>query len=80
MVNIYLIVVNKYMFLLLVFLMVLCIAVKYVRHYFHRGGPKSWLQARFKSVIEYRKILGQTPISPATRVNKMNKETAVACL
>jgi hypothetical protein len=34
----------------------------------------------FKSVIEYRKILGQTPISPATQVNKMNKETAVACL
>jgi hypothetical protein len=34
----------------------------------------------FKSVIEYRKILAQTPISPATWVNKMNKETAVACL
>jgi hypothetical protein len=34
----------------------------------------------FKSVIEYRKILGQTPISPATQVNQMNKETAVACL
>jgi hypothetical protein len=27
----------------------------------------------FKSVIEYRKILGQTPISPATQVNQMNK-------
>ena len=34
----------------------------------------------FKSVIEYRKILGQTPISLATQVNKMTKETAVACL
>ena len=34
----------------------------------------------FKSVIEYRKILGQTPISPATQVNQMNKETAIACL
>ena len=34
----------------------------------------------FKSVIEYRKGLGQTPISPATQVNQMNKETAVACL
>jgi hypothetical protein len=34
----------------------------------------------FKSVIEYRKILWKTPISPATRVYKMNKETAVACL
>jgi hypothetical protein len=36
----------------------------------------------FKSVIEYRRSLGQTPISPATQmqVNKMNKETAVACL
>ena len=34
----------------------------------------------FKSVIEYRKILGQTPIFPATQVNQMNKETALACL
>jgi hypothetical protein len=34
----------------------------------------------FKSVIEYRKILGQTPISLAMQVNQMNKETAVACL
>jgi hypothetical protein len=34
----------------------------------------------FKSVIEYRKILGQTPISPAMQVNQMNKETTVACL
>jgi len=34
----------------------------------------------FKSVIEYRKILGQTPISPTMQVNQMNKETAVACL
>jgi hypothetical protein len=34
----------------------------------------------FKSVIEYRKILGQTPISRATKVNKMNKETTLACL
>ena len=34
----------------------------------------------FKSVIEYRKILVQTPISWATQVNQMNKETAVACL
>jgi hypothetical protein len=30
----------------------------------------------FKSVIEYRKSLGQTPISPATQVNQMNKETS----
>jgi len=30
----------------------------------------------FKSVIEYRKSLGQTPISPMTQmqVNKMNKD------
>ena len=30
----------------------------------------------FKSIIEYRKILGQTPISPMTQkqVNKMNKD------
>jgi len=30
----------------------------------------------FKSVIEYRKILGKTPISPMTQmhVNKMNKD------
>ena len=30
----------------------------------------------FKSVIEYQKILGQTPISPMTQmqVNKMNKD------
>ena len=34
----------------------------------------------FKSVIEYRKSLGQTPISPAMQVNQMNKETTVACL
>jgi hypothetical protein len=34
----------------------------------------------FKSVIEYRKILGQTPISPTMQVNRMNKETEVACL
>jgi hypothetical protein len=34
----------------------------------------------FKSVIEYRRSLGKTPISPTTQVNKMNKETAVACL
>ena len=34
----------------------------------------------FKSVIEYRKIFDQTPISPATQVNKMNKEITVACL
>jgi hypothetical protein len=34
----------------------------------------------FKSVIEYRKNLGQTPISPAMQVNQMNKETIVACL
>ena len=34
----------------------------------------------FKSVIEYRKSLGQTPISRATQVNQMNKETAIACL
>jgi hypothetical protein len=47
MINIYLIVANKYMFLLLVFLMVLCNAVKYVRHCFHQGGPKAWLQAQF---------------------------------
>ena len=31
----------------------------------------------FKSVIEYRKSLGQTPISPMTQmqVNKINKDT-----
>jgi hypothetical protein len=34
----------------------------------------------FKSVIEYRKILGQTPISPAMQVNQMNKETTIVCL
>jgi hypothetical protein len=34
----------------------------------------------FKSVIEYRKRLGQTPISPSTQVNQLNKEIAVACL
>ena len=34
----------------------------------------------FKSVIEYRKSLGKTPISPSTKANKMNKETAIACL
>jgi len=34
----------------------------------------------FKSVIEYKKSLGQTPISPTTQVNQMNKETIVACL
>jgi hypothetical protein len=34
----------------------------------------------FEIVIEYRKRLGQTPISPAMQVNQMNKETAVACL
>jgi hypothetical protein len=34
----------------------------------------------FKSFIEYRKILGQTPISLAMQVNQMNKETAIACL
>jgi hypothetical protein len=34
----------------------------------------------FKSVIEYKKSFGQTPISPATQVNQMNKETTVACL
>jgi hypothetical protein len=34
----------------------------------------------FKSVIEYRKILVQTPISPTMQVNQMNKETIVACL
>jgi hypothetical protein len=34
----------------------------------------------FKTVIEYRKIFEQTPISPATQVNKMNKETTIACL
>ena len=30
----------------------------------------------FKSVIEYRKFMGQTPISPMTQmqVNKMNKD------
>ena len=34
----------------------------------------------FKTMIEYRKILGQTLISLATQVNQMNKETTVACL
>jgi hypothetical protein len=36
----------------------------------------------FKSVIEYRRSLGQTPISPATQmqVNKMNKETCSSML
>jgi len=34
----------------------------------------------FKSVIEYRKILGQTHISLATHVNQMNKEITIACL
>ena len=33
----------------------------------------------FKSVIEYQKILGKTPISPMTQmqVNKMNKDIIV---
>jgi hypothetical protein len=34
----------------------------------------------FKSVIEYGRSLGKTPISPTMQVNKMNKETIVACL
>jgi hypothetical protein len=34
----------------------------------------------FKGVIEYRKSFGQTPISPAMQVNKMNNETTVTCL
>jgi hypothetical protein len=79
-VNIYLIVVNKYMFFLLVFLMVLCIEVKYFRHYFHQEDLNLGYKHGSKSVIEYRKSLGQTPISLATQVNQMNKETAVACL
>ena len=38
------------------------------------------LKLGFKSVIEYRKSLGQAPISPAMQVNQMNNETAVAFL
>jgi hypothetical protein len=68
------------MFLLLVFLMVLCIVVKYVRHCYQKEDLKLGYKHSFKSVIEYRKILGQTPISQATQVNQMNKETVVVCL
>jgi hypothetical protein len=68
------------MFLLLVFLMVLALQLNMFDTATTEEDLKLGNKHDFKSVIEYRKILGQTPISLATQVNQMNKETTVACL
>jgi hypothetical protein len=65
-VDIYLTIVNKYMFLLLVFLMVLSLQLNMFDTAATEEDLKLGYKHDFKSVIEYRKILGQTPISLAT--------------
>jgi hypothetical protein len=61
--------------LLQAILMMLCIAGKYVQIPATKEDLKLGFKFGFQSVVEYRKILGQTPISPIMQmqVNKINK-------